>query len=184
MVVINGSNGRTVDVTSDNRIVTLSASEPFMHVLAEIGKAWTLPFTQTGAANTTDNAVFHMKNDSDDTLDLHFISASSAEAGLWSIYYGREYSSGGTAVTLKQLNTLSGKTQELTANYGTALTLTGTATQLMFVRVKADTPVDLLQHSQALQLEPSGTVEIRFQADAGNNVMAVNVLLHGEEPWE
>jgi len=183
-MIINGPNGTPADVTPDNRVRTLAASEPFLHVMAEIGAAWTLPFTQTGAANTTDNAVFHFENTSDDTFDVHKIIVSSAEAGRWSIHYGRTYSSGGTSVSLAQLNTLSGKSQNMTAYYGTGLTLSGTATLLMTCRLGADTPHDMLNGTEALQIDPSGVFEIRFQADAGNNVMTANIITHGVEPWE
>jgi len=155
-----------------------------LHAMSEIGEAWTLPFRQTGANNTTDNPVFHFKNTSDKPFDVHAVICSSAEAGTWSVYYGRTYTSGGSALTLAQLNTLSGKTQDMNAYYGTALTLAGTAVLAASTRAAANTPVDVFQKQQAFQVEPSGTFEIRFEADAGNNKMEVIVFTHGEEPWE
>lgn len=181
---INGSDGRIADVTKDHRLRVFSASENLMHAMGEEGKAWTLPFTQTGAANTTDNVVFHFKNDADDPFDIHKIVVSSAEAGLWTVEYGRTYSSAGTTITLRQLNVLSGKTQDMTTFYGTAIVLAGTATDLIYTRVMADSPVDLLSDTASLQIEPSGTFAVKFKADAGNNVMGVSIMTHGVEPWE
>jgi len=183
-MIINGPDGKAVIVTPDGRIPTLAANEPFMHAMAESGLAWSIPFTQTGAANTTDNAVFHFKNTSDETFDIHGMFCSSAEAGLWSLYTGRTYSSGGTAVSLAQLNTGSGKTQDMTAYYGTGITLAGTATLIAVKRQKADTPFDILSIQQALQISPSNTFEVRFKADTGNTVMACTLYTHGAEPWE
>jgi len=183
-MIINGKDGKAVNVTADGRVMTLSANEAFMHAMCEIGKAWSLPFTQTGAANTTDNAVFHFKNTADKTFDVHKIMVSSAEAGLWSLYTGRTYSSGGTTLNLAQLNTGSGQTQSMTAYYGTGITLAGTATLVSVVRLAANTPFDILHNSEAFQVSPSGTYELRFKADTGNTVMGVTHLLHGEEPWE
>jgi len=183
-MIINGKDGKAVNVTADGRVMALSANEAFMHAMSEIGKAWTLPFTQTGAANTTDNAVFHFENTSDDAFDIHKIMVSSEEPGLWSLYTGRTYSSGGTPLTLAQLNTGSGQTQSMTAYYGTGLTLAGTATLLSIVRLAADTPFDILHGSEAFQIAPSGVYELRFKADTGNTVMAITHVLHGEEPWE
>jgi len=181
---ITGPDGKNLEITVDNRAKVLATTESMMHLLSEEGRAWTLPFTQTGAANTTDNAVFHFKNTADKSFDIHRVVVSSAEAGLWSIYSGRTYSSGGTTIALRQMNVLSGKTQSMTAYYGTGITLAGTATGIVYMRVAANVPTDLLANTTALQIEPSGTFEIRFQADAGSNVMGVNVYTHGLEPWE
>jgi len=183
-MIINDPNGIAAEVTADHRLKTLSAIEPFMHAMSEIGRAWTVPFTQTGAANTTDNAVFHFENTSDGSFDIHKVVVSSAEAGRWSVYTGRTYSSGGTAVSLAQLNTGSGKTQDMTSYYGTGLTLAGTATLLMTCRLGANNPHDMLNGTEAFQVEPGGVFEVRFKADTGNTVMAVNIITHGVEPWE
>lgn len=183
-MIINGSNGTAAEVTPDGRVRTLAGNESFMHIMAEIGRAWTIPFIQTGAANTTDNVVFHFDNTSAEGFDVHKLVVSSAEAGLWSIYYGRTYASGGTTAPLSQMNVTSGRTQNMAAFYGTALTLDGTANLLVASRCAAGIPFDLLFNTEALQVEPSGTFEIRFQADAGGNVMTGTTFIHGTEPWE
>jgi len=182
-MIINGPDGKSVEVTPDARVKTLAAVEPFMHVMSEIGQAWTLPFKVT-AADTTDNVVFHLKNTSDETLDIHYLKMSSTIGGLWTVEYGKTYSSGGTAILIRQLNTLSGKTQDLTAYYGADMTLAGTGTDLIYMKSPANTPIDLLADSQSLQVEPSAVIAIRFQADSGTPVIAGTVFLHGEEPWE
>jgi len=184
-MIINDPNGKAANVTEDGRLFTLSANEPFMHAMSEIGKAWTLPFTQTSAANSTDNAVFHFKNTSDNAFDIHAIMVSASNAGMWSVYTGRTYSSGGTAVTLKQLNTTSGKTQDMTAYYGTGITLAGTATLLEVGRVGVDIQTDLFSGKEAFQVGPSDTFEVRYDSDGtAGYPMTVVVYTHGEEPWE
>lgn len=183
-MIITSADGKALEISKDGRARVHSINEPMMHAMAEEGQAWTLPFIQTGAANTTDNAVFHFKNTSDSGFDVHTVVVSSAEAGLWSIYYGRAYSAGGTALSLAQLSVSSGKTQAMTAYYGTGLTLTGTAVLLTAKRGLANTPQDLLSNSESLQIEPGATFEVRFQAAAGSNQMAVTIFTHGVEPWE
>jgi len=184
-MIINDPNGTAGKITPDGRIYTLSAVEPFMHAMAEIGRAWTLPFTQTSAANSTDNAVFHFENTSDSAFDIHRVEVSAANEGLWSLYTGRTYSSGGTAVTLRQLNTASGSSQDMTANYGTALTLAGTATLVSVCRFAADDPRDLMANQQALQIGPGDTFEVRYDSDGtAGYAMSVVIYTHGEEPWE
>lgn len=183
-MIITNSDGKALDISPDGRARVHSIEENMMHAMAEEGKAWTLPFIQTGAAGVADNAIFHFKNTSDSGFDIHKIAVSSAEIGLWSLYHGRAYSAGGTAMTLAQLNVTSGKTQAMTAYYGTALTLTGTAVLLTAKRSGANTPQDLLEGMEALQIEPGATFEIRFQGAAGTQPMAVTVACHGVEPWE
>jgi len=181
---IHGPNGEVVQVTQDNRLKGLTVAESVMCGMAKVEGGWTLPFTQTGAANTTDNVVFHFENTSDKAFDFHFITVASAEAGLWTLESGRARSSGGTTMALAPLNVLSGKTQDMTAFFGTAIVVAGTAIDISYTRVAADTPIDILDNSKALIIPASGTLAIKFKADAGNNVMAVTSRIHGKPPWE
>ena len=155
-----------------------------MHVLAEEGRAWTLPFTQTAANDTNDNVVFHFKNTSDSSFDIHKIQVSCASKGLWTVETGREYSSGGGEIIVRQLNSGSSKTQDLNVNFGTALLLTNTASDIIYSRVNSDDPKDILADTEALQLESGDTFAIKFKADTAAQVMAVTVYIHGQEPWE
>jgi len=176
--------GYLAGVTKDNRLRVFAAIEPIMHVLAEDGRAWTLPFKQTAANDSNDNIVFHFKNTSDTSFDIHKIQVSSASAGLWTIETGRAYSSGGAEITLRQLNSGSSKTQDISSNFGTALVLTGTASDVIYSMSSANDPKDILADTEALQLEAGDTFAIKFKADTGNQDMAVTVYLHGQEPWE
>jgi hypothetical protein len=182
MPTVNDANGQPANITDDGQLRTISVVQTDLNYIGTLGRAWTLPFTQTGAANTTDNTVFNLKNTSDDEIEIMRLVLSSAEAGLWSLEYGRERTSGGTAVLLRQMNTLSGKTQSVSAFFGTALTMTGSATDNAYVRVGADAPFDILNYGPVI-LEPSATMSIRFQADTGSNVMAVTPFMHGSNPF-
>jgi len=71
---------------------------------------------------------------------------SNVIAGTWTIEYGREYSAGGTAMTLGQLNVKGGKSHDVAAYYGQDITLTGTAKDIYYYRLGADTTYDVLQY--------------------------------------
>lgn len=182
MPTINDPNGAPAKVTADGQVRAISVVQTDLNYIGTLGKAWTLPFTQTGAANTTDNVIFHLQNTSDDEVEVMRLVVSSAEAGLWTTEYGRSYTSGGAAILLRQMNTLSGKTQSVSAFFGTALTLGGTAVDSIYTRLAADTPFDLLNYGPII-LEPSAFMAIRFQADTGNNIMGVTPFLHGANPF-
>jgi len=181
-MIINDPNGIPVKVTTDKRLQTVSVIQTDINALAGIGKAWTLPFTHT-APNTTDNAVFHFKNTSSEIFEIMRLIVSSTIGGLWSIASGETYTSGGTAIALRQLNISSGKTQNMTAYSGTALTLGGTATDLYYTKTAANTPYDILAYGPII-ITPSETLTLRFKADSGTPVIAVTPILHGNNPWD
>jgi len=180
-MLLNGPNGDPVDVTPDKRLKTVSVTQTDMNAMARQGLAWTLPFTQS-SADITDNVVFHIENTGSDPLDVMRLLLSTGGAGLWTIEHGRAYSSGGAAVTLAQLNAKSGKTQDVAAYYGQDITLTGTAVDVAYLRVGADSPFDILNEAPVV-LPASGTMALRFAADASVTVMAVTPILHGKVPW-
>ncbi len=183
-MIINDPNGAPVKVTKDHRMHVIAATEGFLHAMAEVGEAWTIN-GQITAADTTDNVIMHFKNTSDKTFDCHGIILSSSGAGLYTLEYGRTFvSGGGTARELAQFNTLSGKAQDQVSYIANDITLAGTGTDLFCGRLAADTQVDIISGTEALQLEPSATIAVRFQADAGTPVVCVNYICHGLEPWE
>jgi hypothetical protein len=183
-MIINDPNGQAAEVTPDRRLKTVSATETMMHALAEIGKAWTINGS-IAAADTTDNVILFFNNTSDVSFDVHRIILSSSIAGRMAVEYGRTYSSGGgTAKSLAQLNTLSGKTQNQISYIANDIILAGTGTDIICNRLAADVPYDILGDTQSLQLEPSATVAVRFQADSGTPAVCVTFVCHGVEPWE
>ncbi|MEE8382221.1 MAG: hypothetical protein V3R78_10165 [Thermodesulfobacteriota bacterium] len=183
-MILNDPNGIPVKITKDNRMHVIAATEGFMHAMAEIGEAWTVNGAIT-AADTTDNVIMHFENTSDKTFDCHGVIISSSGAGLVALEYGRTFvSDGGTARSLAQFNTLSGKTQDQTSYIANDITLSGTGTDLICARIAADTQVDILSMTEALQLEPSATISVRFQADAGTPTICIAYICHGSEPWE
>lgn len=183
-MIINDSDGAALAVTGDNRAKVLAATAGYMHVMAEEGKAWVVTGSAT-AADTTDNVVFFFQNDSGNDFDCHGFIFSSSGAGLVTLEYGRTYTSGGgTALSLAQLNTVSGQTQDQTSYIANDIVLAGTGTDLFCHRVAADTPVDIISRTQALQLAPTNTIALRFQADTGTPVFCINYISHGQEPWE
>jgi len=181
-MIINDPDGTAASVTSDKRLQTVAVMQTDINALVGIGKAWTLPLTVT-AADATDNVVWHFKNTSSDPFDIMRLIVSSTIAGVWTLESGRSYSANGTAMTLAQLNTSSGKTQSMTAYYGTDITLTGTAVDLYYWKTAADTPYDILQYGPIL-VGPSGEVALKFNADSGTPIIAVTPVLHGANPWE
>lgn len=180
---INNADGTVAEVNPDHSFRTTAVIQTDMNAITSFGRGWTLPFTQTGAANTTDNVVFFLKNTSDKNMEIMLLRVSSAEPGLWTIEQGRSYTSGGAAIELRQLNVLSGATQDISCFFGTALTLGGTASVLQPERVGADDSRELLDWSPII-LPPSGAMALRFQADTGSNVMGVTLKIHGANPWE
>jgi len=181
-MLIHDPNGKSLNITSDGRAQVVSVSQTDINALASIGKAWTLPFTQA-AADATDNVVWHFKNDSDVDFEIMRLLVSNSIAGTWTIESGRTYSAGGTAQTLQQLKTGSGITQDMTAYYGTDITLTGTAKDLYYFRTPVDTPIDILDYGPII-IQPSQTVAIKFNADSGTPTMTVVPIMHGSNPWE
>jgi len=181
MIINDGTSGKSATVTNDGSLRTISIVQTDINALAALGTAWTLPFTVT-AADTTDNVVFHVNNTA--SLDLEFmrIIVSSAIGGLWTIESGRTYSSGGTAVSLRQLKIASGKTQDMTAYYGADITLAGTASDIFYVKTAANEPFDLLNYGPVV-VTPSSKMAIKFKADSGTPVIAVTSIVHGENPW-
>ena len=182
-MILNDPNGETAEILPDRSLRGTTTIQTDMNSITTLGRGWTLPFTQTGAANTTDNVVFFLKNASDKDMEVMLLRVSSAEPGLWTIEQGRTYTSGGTTIALRQLNVLSGATQDVESYYGTAIVLGGTATDLQYERVAADESRELLDWSPVV-LPPSGTIAVKFQADTGNNVMGVTAKIHGANPWE
>ena len=184
MATLNDPNGQPQRVSKDGRAHTKSVSEGFMHAMAEVGKAWNINGSIT-AADTTDNVIFFFKNTSDKPFDCHGIEISSSIAGLYTLEYGRTYTSdGGTARVLSQWNTLSGKTQDQVSYIANDIVLAGTGTDLICGRLAADKSRDILHGHACLQLEPSATIAVRFQADSGTPAVCIAYVCHGEEPWE
>jgi len=181
-MIINDPNGTPLEVTSDGRAQVVSVMQTDINALGMLGRAWTLPFT-VAAADTTDNVVFHFKNDSDEDMEFMRFWVSASGAGLWTMEYDRVYSSGGTTIALRQLNVSSGKTQDMTAYYGADITLTGTAVDLGYLRIAADTPVDILDYGPVI-VPPSSTFALKFNADSGTPTIACMPILHGSNPWE
>jgi len=181
-MIINDPSGIPVKVTSDQRLQAVSVVQTDINALGTLGKAWTLPFT-VAAADTTDNVVFHFKNTSDDEMEFMRFWVSASGAGLWTMEYDRLYSSGGTTIALRQLNVSSGKTQSMTAYYGADITLTGTAVDLGYLRVAADTPTEILDYGPII-IPPSAMFALKFKADAGTPTIACMPILHGSNPWE
>jgi len=181
-MIINDPNGKPMNITSDGRAQVVSVIQTDINALAGEGRAWTLPFSVT-AADATDNVVFHFKNTSSDMFDMMRLIVSSTIAGVWTIESGRAYSSGGTTISLAQLNTGSGITQTMTAYYGTDITLTGTASILYYWKTAANEPYDILQYGPVV-ISPSGEIAIRFNADSGTPIIAVTPVVHGANPWE
>jgi hypothetical protein len=108
---------------------------------------------------------------------------SSTIGGLWTIESGRVYSAGGTAILIRQLNTSSGKTQDLTAYYGADITLTGTAIDIFYVKTAANQAFEILDYGPII-IAPATTLAIKFQADSGTPVLAVTPVIHGVNPWD
>jgi len=181
-MLINDPDGDTLRVSKDHRLHTVSVVQTDVNALAEAGTAWTLAFTQA-AADATDNVVFHIKNNDSKPFELMRLLTSNVIAGTWSVEYGREYSAGGTAMTLGQLNVKGGKSHDISAYYGQDITLTGTAKDIYYFRLSADTPYDLLNYAPIV-IPPSGTVSVRFNADSGTPIMTFSVVCHGENPWD
>jgi len=181
--IVCREKGIPAKITNDNRLSVVAVTQTDLNALAGEGSAWTLPFVQNAAANTTDNVVFHFKNTSGDAFDFMRLLVSSKDPGRWTIETGRTYSAGGTAITLRQLNSASGKTQDMTAYYGTGITLAGTASDIMYVRTAADETIDLLDYGPIV-VEQSDTLAIKFKADTGSLEMAVTPIIHGSNPWE
>lgn len=181
-MIVNDPNGDAQRVGPDGRATDLSVIQTDLNALADVGLAWTLPFTQD-AVDTTDNVVFHFENTSTEDFDFMRLIVSASGAGLWTVETDRAYGSGGTTLNLAPLKTLSGKVQAMTAYYGQDVILTGTAEDLFYVRVAADTPVDLLAYGPIV-VQSSGTLAIKFNADAGTPTMGVTPILHGKPPWK
>jgi len=181
-MIINDPNGVPAKVTSDGRLQAVSVVQTDINALGTIGKAWTLPFKVT-AADTTDNVVFHFKNTDSEDFEIMRLIVSSAIGGVWTIESDRVYSSGGTSISLKQLNLSSGKTQAMTAYYGADMTLTGTAIDMAYFKTAANAPYDILSYGPII-VTPASTVALKFQADSGTPVLAVTAILHGANPWE
>ena len=182
-MILNDPNGESLEVLPDRSLRGTVVIQTDMNAIAGFGRGWTLPFTQTGAANTTDNIVFSLENTSDKNMEVMLCRVSSAEAGLWTLEQGRTYNSGGAAVVLRQLNVLSGATQDISCFFGTALVLAGTAIDLQYERIAADEPTELLDWAPIV-LPPSGSMALKFKGDAGSAVMGVTVKIHGANPWE
>jgi len=184
-MIINDPNGKAAKVTPDGRVFTLAANEPFMHAMSEIGRAWTLQGTAS-PTNGSDVVVFHFTNDADDGFDIHKVIVTSVtNPATWAIETGTTYSSGGgTALTLNQLNTGSGVTQDQTSYISNAITVTGTAKTITKNRIAKETQVDLLAGSEALQIGPSGTFQITCNQDTSAGVTFITIYTHGVEPWE
>jgi len=179
---IESPDGDVVRVSGDKRLLVHAITENDTQALVRVGIVWTLPFTQA-ASDATDNVVWHFKNDSDQDFELMRLLVSSSIAGTWTIESGRVYSSGGTAITLKQLKLNSGITQDMTAYYGQDITLTGTAIDLYYFRTPVDTVVDILAYGPVI-IQPSSTLAIKFNADSGTPTMTVVPVMHGSNPWD
>ncbi len=182
-MVITGANGTVLEITPDHAAKVTATVQTDLNAITSEGRGWTLPLRQPGAANTNDNVVWHLANNSDAAVDIMRLVVTSAEAGVWTIATGRTYTSGGASILLRQLNTSSGKTQDLTCFSGTALTMGGTAEETTYTRVAADSPIDLLKDAPIV-VHSSGLVELRFQGDAGSAEMTVTPFIHGANPWE
>lgn len=180
---ITGSDGIVAEVAPDHSIKVTATVQTDLNAITTEGRGWTLPIRQTGAANTNDNVVFHLQNTSDAPFDIMRMIVSSGEAGVWTLATGRTYTSGGTTLTLKQLNTSSGKTQSLAAYSGTAIVLGGTVDAVVYVRTAANSPIDLLKDAPIIAAS-SGLVELSFQGDAGGAEMTITPFIHGANPWE
>jgi hypothetical protein len=182
-MILNDPNGEAAEILPDRSLRSTTVIQTDMNAITGFGRGWTLPFTQTGAANTTDNIVFFLSNASDKKMEVMLTRVSSAEAGLWTLEQGRTYTSGGAAISLRQLNVLSGATQDISCFFGTALVLGGTAVDLQYERVAADESRELLDWAPVV-LPPSGSMALKFKGDAGGAVMGVTVKIHGANPWE
>lgn len=182
---VQGSDGTPLLITKDKRAHVVAVTHPDMHVMADEGQAWTLPFKQAAGANITDNVVFYFENTSSKKIDFHGIFVSSQDGGEWTLECGKSYTSGGTPVGLRQLDTLSGKTQSIVAYYGQAIVIGGTGIDVIYMSSRAGEDIDLLRGMEALKIRPSGTFAVRFKANTtGALSMSGTPALHGQMPWE
>lgn len=186
MTAINdAAKGWSAKVFESGHILTLSSTMSLMHTMMEEGRAWSIPINITTIADTNDNTVFHLKNESDDYFDFHKIVFSANGTGVFSLSTGLSYSSGGTLITSKPLNTASGQKASDLSYYGNNIIETGTQTKISNFRSQANQNVDLLGGLESLGLGPSDTISIKFKNDASTAINLVGTLFfHGTEPWD
>ena len=182
-MVVNDANGRAMKVKPGGFANVVAINEPLFHACVKGGIGWSLGGVIT-AADAADHVIFYLENTSDVDLEIHGIFLSSAIAGLMVIETGRIYASGGVAKSINQFRTDSGKIQSVLAYMSNGITLTGTATEVIWKRVPADNLLDMMGEEGVMILAPQTKMAIRFDADSGTPQIALTMMIHGEEPWE
>lgn len=183
-MIINDPNGQALVINNQGMANVLAVNETLFHRMIRDGLAFSLGSLQITAAGATDAVFFHLLNGESEHIEIHSIIFGSTVAGFVTIEYGRTYSSGGTALTARNLNASSGITVTTTAYYGNAIVLAGTAVDIKIIRVSADVSIRCIAEDEVLILGANDTLAIRFDPDSGTPVIGYTVELHKEEPWE
>lgn len=184
-------NGYGAKVNQDNQLYTLSERHTLRHHYSmRHEEVYNIPGRIDNLAPGT-NTILHIKNDSNTKLmviscirvqsvDIAYTLPSSGS--YFSIGYGTTYSSAGSSVTPKNVNSSSGNTVNATVYEDP--TVTGTFSELMRWYVQANGIMYKMDASEGFIIGHNDTFEVRLSTESSGGVGYARVTVVMVNPDE
>lgn len=163
MVMINngrGNGGYSAEVNSKSQLLTSAVTQPHDRVLANEGKAWSLPFTATPTA--TDDYIFYLKNDG--VTEIHITDIRIQCAAADTFYYEEVTgtAAGGTDIVPENRNLGSSKIPSATIQSGNDITgISAPSSFLFFERCDTANKLYHLRTSSNIHIPQGAAFGIR-----------------------